>query len=160
MEEGRRGGGGKRKKEKSFGLEKCLKVQLSASILKFFPLFWKYFTQKLLKASLFAFEEFSSCFISYCLVTKMTYVYSGIIATVFGTTGFLGRYVVQQLGELFVSKLLILVDIMLSWCGLVIFDRVDFCFSLLLGFNCEFFGLFPLTACTLCFFQLKWDLKC
>lgn len=43
----------------------------------------------------------------------MTYVYSGIIATVFGTTGFLGRYVVQQLGELFVSKLLILVDIML-----------------------------------------------
>lgn len=109
----RRGGGGKRKKEKSFGLEKCLKVQLSASILNFFPLFWKYFTQKLLKESLFAFEEFSSCFISYCLVTKMTYVYSGIIATVFGTTGFLGRYVVQQLGELFVSKLLILVDIML-----------------------------------------------
>lgn len=110
----RRGGGGKRKKEKSFGREKCLKVQLSASILIFFPLFWKYFTQKLLKVSFFAFEEFSSCFISYChLVTKMTYVYSGIIATVFGTTGFLGRYVVQQLGELFVSKLLLLVDIML-----------------------------------------------
>jgi hypothetical protein len=26
--------------------------------------------------------------------------YSGIVATVFGATGFLGRYLVQQLGEM------------------------------------------------------------
>lgn len=37
----------------------------------------------------------------------------------------------------------------------MIFDRVDFCFSSLLGFNCEFFGLFPLTACTLMFLPAK-----
>lgn len=30
----------------------------------------------------------------------MAFLDSGIVATVFGATGFLGRYVVQQLGEM------------------------------------------------------------
>lgn len=46
--------------------------------------------------------EFIQIFLGDCLYdfeTKNAVLCSGIVATVFGATGFLGRYLVQQLGE-------------------------------------------------------------
>ena len=65
-------------------------------------------------------------YVNFCLYYYLFLYLSGILATVFGATGFLGRYVVQQLGKLS-GNILSCIDWSLSLEKALIFKKLDLC---------------------------------